>query len=149
MIDDNYEVSGLVDWEFSRPLPLGVGFGRIHTLAGEYTERKFYMPPSFEEAERGFWDEIWNGIPAHVRTKVDPEALQTAVLVGTLLDSGHVHRTWHLCTPFPHACCPLRLTLFPVRPTSPIYTVLLLNTIYVLRSKVLFLNLPFFKTSFP
>lgn len=46
-----------MDWEFSSPLPFGIGFGRIHTLAGEFSERKFHMPAEFEESERGFWHE--------------------------------------------------------------------------------------------
>jgi hypothetical protein len=30
-------VTGLIDWELSTPKPFGVDFGRIHTLAGEFT----------------------------------------------------------------------------------------------------------------
>lgn len=88
MIDDDSEVSGLVDWELSTPLPFGMGFGRIHTLAGEFFEKKFRMPAEFEEAERGFWQEIYDGIPAEVRNlfDTDPDAIQTAVTLGTLLD---------------------------------------------------------------
>ena len=52
MLDDNCEVSGLIDWELSTPLPFGVGFSRIHTLAGEYSDRKFHMPPEFKDAEK-------------------------------------------------------------------------------------------------
>jgi hypothetical protein len=89
MVDENCEVSGLIDWELSTPLPFGMGFSRIHTLAGEYNERKFYMPPEFEEAERGFWQEIWAGISEKVRDHVNAnlEAVQTAVMLGTLLDA--------------------------------------------------------------
>ena len=54
IIDDECEVSGIVDWDLSTPLPFGMGFNRIHTLAGEFFEKKLYMPPEFEEAERGF-----------------------------------------------------------------------------------------------
>jgi hypothetical protein len=87
MIDDNYEVSGLIDWELSAPLPFGMGFCRIHTIAGEFSERKFYMPPEFDEAEKGFWEEVWNGIPDDVRNRIDAEAVQKAVLIGTLLNT--------------------------------------------------------------
>lgn len=47
------------------------------------------MPPEFEEAERGFWQEIWTGIPKKVRDCVNAnlEAVQTAVMLGTLLDA--------------------------------------------------------------
>ncbi|OCL01238.1 hypothetical protein AOQ84DRAFT_393807 [Glonium stellatum] len=89
MIDDNYEVSGIVDWELSTPLPFGMGFCRIHTLAGEFSEKKFHMPPEFEDAEKGFWREILDGIPENVRRLflANPEAVQTAVTLGTLLDA--------------------------------------------------------------
>ncbi|KAF1845993.1 uncharacterized protein K460DRAFT_386372 [Cucurbitaria berberidis CBS 394.84] len=46
---------------------------------------KFYMPPEFEDAERGFWQEIWDGIPENVRSRANPEAVQIAVTLGTLL----------------------------------------------------------------
>ncbi|KAF1828767.1 hypothetical protein BDW02DRAFT_574593 [Decorospora gaudefroyi] len=87
MVDDNCEVSGIVDWELSTPLPFGMGFSRIHTLAGEFSEKKFYMPPEFEDAERGFWQEIWDGIPENVRSHANPEAVQIAVTLGTLLNA--------------------------------------------------------------
>ncbi|OCK92322.1 uncharacterized protein K441DRAFT_662923 [Cenococcum geophilum 1.58] len=87
MVDDNCEVSGIIDWELSTPLPFGMGFGRIHTLAGEFSEKKFYMPPEFEDAERGFWQEVWDGIPKDVRSHADPEAVQIAVILGTLLNA--------------------------------------------------------------
>ena len=55
MIDDNCDVSGIVDWELSTPLPFDMGFCRIHTLAGEFSEKKFHMPPQFGDAEKAFW----------------------------------------------------------------------------------------------
>ncbi|KAL8979443.1 MAG: hypothetical protein Q9177_006143 [Variospora cf. flavescens] len=89
MVDDKCEVSGIVDWELSTPLPFGVGFCRIHTLAGEFSEQKFHMPPQFEDAEKGFWQEIWAGIPRSLREflHVNWEAVQLAVTLGTLLDA--------------------------------------------------------------
>ena len=88
LVDDDCEVTGLVDWELSHPLPFGMGFGRIHTLAGEFSEQKFYMPSEFEEAEGGFWQEVRQGIPADVRKLLDdnPDIVQIAVTIGTLLD---------------------------------------------------------------
>jgi hypothetical protein len=61
LVNENLEVSGIIDWELSSPLPFGMGFGRIHTLAGEFSEGKFHMPDEFEESERGFWHEIMEG----------------------------------------------------------------------------------------
>ncbi|KAI9706859.1 MAG: hypothetical protein M1820_004638 [Bogoriella megaspora] len=89
MVDENCEVSGIVDWELSTPLPFGMGLSRIHTLAGEYSGGKFHMPPEFEDAEKGFWQEIWNGIPENVSelVRINPEAVQIAVTLGTLLDA--------------------------------------------------------------
>lgn len=88
LIDDECKVSGLVDWELSTPLPFGMGFGRINTLAGEFSEKKFRIPLEFEEAERGFWQEVYDGIPAEVRNLIDtnPDVIQIAVTLGTLLD---------------------------------------------------------------
>jgi hypothetical protein len=54
MLSEECEVSGIIDWELSACLPFGVGFGRIHTLAGEFSEKQFYMSSEFEDAERGF-----------------------------------------------------------------------------------------------
>ncbi len=92
LIDENYQVSGIVDWELSSPLPFGMGLSRIHTLAGEFFERKFHMPDDFEEAERGLWEEIFNGVSANVRKVLDAnlEAIQISVLLGTLLGTFEV-----------------------------------------------------------
>lgn len=89
MVDEDCEVSGIVDWALSTPLPFGMGFGRISTLAGEFSEKKFRMPPEFEDAERGFWQEVCDGISADVRKLFDanPDAIQIAVTLGTLLDA--------------------------------------------------------------
>jgi hypothetical protein len=87
MVDENCEVSGIVDWELSSPLPFGMGFSRIHTLAGEFSERKFRMPDGFDESERGFWQEIFGGVPADVRKILDAnlDVVHTAVTLGLLL----------------------------------------------------------------
>jgi hypothetical protein len=64
-----------------------MGLSRIHTLAGEFSERKFYTPDEFEESERGFWEEMFEGVPADVRKVLNAnlEAVQMSVLLGTLL----------------------------------------------------------------
>lgn len=88
LIDENCEVTALIDWELSSPLPFGVGLGRIHTLAGEYTGGEFWMPDEFEVAERGFWKELFDGMPTNVRDTLEKRIglVQDAVILGTLLD---------------------------------------------------------------
>lgn len=88
LIDENCEVTALIDWELSTPLPFGVGFGRIHTIAGEYSEGKFWMPDEFEVAERGFWKEMFDGMPENIRAMLENrlDLVQDAVILGTLLD---------------------------------------------------------------
>jgi hypothetical protein len=88
LIDKDCNVTGLIDWELSTPLPFGVGFGRIHTLTGEYTDGEFWMPDEFEAAERIFWNELFNGMPADTRDvlKEKINLVQDAVILGTLLD---------------------------------------------------------------
>ncbi|CAK7199368.1 hypothetical protein SEUCBS139899_002046 [Sporothrix eucalyptigena] len=88
--DQDCTVTGLIDWEHSFPLPLGLGLGRIHTLAGEYTEGAFWMPPEFVEAEKAFWNSFFDGIPdEEVKSQVSQQLdlVQEAVLLGTLLDT--------------------------------------------------------------
>lgn len=87
MVDKNCEVSGIIDWECSSVLPFGMGFGRIHTLAGEFSEGEFHMPERFEEAERAFWREVFDGVPVDIRECLDAnlEVVQISVLLGTLL----------------------------------------------------------------
>lgn len=88
LIDEKCEVTGLIDWELSAPLPFGAGFGRIHTIAGEYTGGEFWMPDEFEVAERGFWTELFDGMPEHIRTALEKriDLVQDAVILATLLD---------------------------------------------------------------
>ncbi|KAI1177708.1 hypothetical protein F4777DRAFT_189769 [Nemania sp. FL0916] len=86
LIDENCEVTGLIDWELSAPLPFGAGFGRIHTIAGEYTGGEFWMPDEFETAERGFWAELFAGMPTHVRAEIEKQIdlVQDLVILATL-----------------------------------------------------------------
>lgn len=92
MIDDDCNVLGIIDWEFSTPLPFGMGFSRIQELAGEYCDKKLHIPANFEEAERGFWDEIFMGIPRDVHKQVVDhlEEVQLAVTLGILLDAFQI-----------------------------------------------------------
>lgn len=88
LIDDDCHVTGLVDWECSSPLPFGVGFGRIHTLAGEFTGGEFWMPDEFEVAERAFWTELFDGMPADIHDALEKQMVlvQDAVILGTFLN---------------------------------------------------------------
>ena len=54
MVDDNCEVSGIVDWELSTPLPFGMGFCRIHTLAGEFSAKNSMCRPSSRTRRKRF-----------------------------------------------------------------------------------------------
>lgn len=87
LVDDNCEVTALIDWELSTPLPFGAGFGRIHTLAGEFTGGEFWVPNEFEVAERGFWTEIFDGMPEYVRAILEKrlDLVQDVVILATLL----------------------------------------------------------------
>ncbi|KAF2970801.1 hypothetical protein GQX73_g2727 [Xylaria multiplex] len=88
LIDENCDVTALIDWELSTPLPFGAGFGRIHTLAGEYDQGEFWMPEEFEVAERGFWEELFSTMPENIRRILEKRInlVQDAVILGTLLD---------------------------------------------------------------
>lgn len=88
LIDEDCNVTGLIDWELSTPLPFGVNFGRIHTYAGEYTGGEFWAPDEFEDAERAFWNALFDGMPADTRDKLmkQIDLVQDGVIVGTILD---------------------------------------------------------------
>jgi hypothetical protein len=87
LVQEDGEVSGIVDWELSSDLPFGMGFSRIHDLAGRFTNGEFRMPEGFEEAERGFWEAVFDGVRPDVRRVLDAnlDAVQTSVHIGTLL----------------------------------------------------------------
>jgi hypothetical protein len=87
MISEDCQVTGLIDWELLTCLPFGMGSSRIHTLAGEYPATIFHMPPEFEDAQKGFWQEIYDGVSADTRKTIDNniDVVQTAVTLGTLL----------------------------------------------------------------
>ncbi|CAF9920911.1 MAG: hypothetical protein GOMPHAMPRED_002174 [Gomphillus americanus] len=82
-----FEVTGLIDWELSRPLPLGMGFERIHVLAGEYSRGIFRQLSEFEEAERGFWNTLCAGLLPETKAffDKDPLLIQDALKLGTIL----------------------------------------------------------------
>ncbi|CRG86607.1 Lysine-specific permease [Talaromyces islandicus] len=88
LVDEKCHVSALIDWELSHPRPFGVGFGRIRTLAGEYDECEFYMSDGFNAAERGFWKELFDGMPKNDRNRLGNQVnpVQDAVILGALLD---------------------------------------------------------------
>ena len=88
LIDESCDITGVVDWELSAPKPFGVGFGRIHTLAGEFTSGEFWMPDEFETVERAFWKELFDGMPKKTRALLEKNIslVQDAVILGTLLD---------------------------------------------------------------
>ncbi|KAJ9483481.1 hypothetical protein VN97_g9909 [Penicillium thymicola] len=88
LIDEDCNVTGLIDWELSTPLPFGICFGRIHTYAGEYSGGEFCVPDEFEDAERAFWHELFDGMPTEIHRKLKGEMnlVQDAVILGTLLD---------------------------------------------------------------
>jgi hypothetical protein len=98
LVDENHEITGVIDWEESIPLPFGVGFGRIHSNTGEFHKGEFLVVPEFEEAERGFWDELFGGMPKQVRAHLEKNInlVQDAVILGTLLSALMLHGkiTW-------------------------------------------------------
>lgn len=87
LVHENGRVSGIVDWDGACALPFGMGFCKIYDLAGEIIDGKFYMPSNFEDAERGFWSELFHGLPAEIRQTLQSEleAVQTSVTIGTIL----------------------------------------------------------------
>lgn len=93
MLDDDFKVSGLIDWELSFPQPFGLLLGRIHTLAGEYHDGKFYMSTAFEAAERSLWVALYaklsEVIPGDIAQHIvdSPELVQLSVITGTILDT--------------------------------------------------------------
>lgn len=89
LIDEDCEVTGLIDWELSVPKPFAVGLGRIHTLAGEYTGGEFWMPDEFEVAEQAFWKELFGGMSQEIRGVLEAniDLIQDAVILGTILDT--------------------------------------------------------------
>ncbi|PUU78960.1 hypothetical protein B9Z19DRAFT_1192979 [Tuber borchii] len=89
LVQEDGEVSGIVDWELSSDLPFGMGCCRIHDLVGRFTVGEFHMPEGFEDAERGFWEAILDGIPTDVRRVLDTNlyAVQTSIHIGALLDT--------------------------------------------------------------
>jgi hypothetical protein len=126
MIDEECEVTGLIDWELSGLKPFGVGFGRIHTIAGEYTGGEFWMPDEFEEAEKGFWLEMFDAMPQDVRKGLEEkmDLVQDAVLLGTLLDCFVWEDGKVMCGPVSMKALPKFVTYrIPfVRGDAPPYT---------------------------
>ncbi|KIH91023.1 hypothetical protein SPBR_01883 [Sporothrix brasiliensis 5110] len=125
---ETFEVTALIDWELSHPLPLGIGFGRVHTLAGEYTGGEFWMPPEFETAETAFWGTLIAGIPdVAVKTQVAAQMalVQDAVLLGTLLSTFYFEDGKVGAAQVPLKALPKFLTyrIPPLRGNEPPYSV--------------------------
>jgi hypothetical protein len=85
----DYAVTGLVDWELSTPLPLGVGLSRVRSqVVGQFSRGEFVRCNGFDEAECAFWEALWRGMPDVVREMVNKRSdlLREAVRLGTFLD---------------------------------------------------------------
>lgn len=94
LLNERFEISGIVDWEGAAHLPFGMGFQRIHSLAGNFIDGNFHMPETFISAETGFWEEVFKGLPRFLRKMLfdNLEAVQLSVRIGTILeglDSEH------------------------------------------------------------
>ena len=65
-----------------------MGLCRIHHIAGQWTDGEFHAPDAFEAAERAFWGELLNNIPADAQTslKKSPEAVRLSVMAGALVE---------------------------------------------------------------
>ncbi|GAM90003.1 hypothetical protein ANO11243_080430 [Dothideomycetidae sp. 11243] len=92
IVGDDREVIGLIDWDKSTPLPFGMGFGRLHILAGEYDEGVFKLPNDYFVAEAAFWQGVWSGLPANVLHKVNDklEVVQIALALGYFLEAFYL-----------------------------------------------------------
>ncbi|KAI0563681.1 hypothetical protein FGB62_36g121 [Gracilaria domingensis] len=89
LVGESGEVSGIVDWEGSSQLPFGMGFCRIHELAGMYINGNFHMPQDFAAAETSFWEAVFNGVPDHIHESLrcNMGAVQTCVKIGNVLEN--------------------------------------------------------------
>ncbi|KFY38745.1 hypothetical protein V494_04214 [Pseudogymnoascus sp. VKM F-4513 (FW-928)] len=84
---ENAEITGVIDWELSpSSRPFGVACYCIQHLAGEFVDKVFRERPGFEAIDRGFWNGLLEDTPIEIRGRLeaDWEAVQTAVMIGTL-----------------------------------------------------------------
>ncbi|GAM82982.1 hypothetical protein ANO11243_009680 [Dothideomycetidae sp. 11243] len=89
MLDDDLQVSGLVDWEFSAALPFGMTFAHLSGLIGENIDGRFQITPDYDVVERAFWEEFLLHAPDTIRCLCEnqPELVQTSVTLGILLNA--------------------------------------------------------------
>ncbi|KAB8356554.1 hypothetical protein FH972_024136 [Carpinus fangiana] len=88
LIDEEYNVSGVVDWELSRDLPFGTGLHRIcDTIVGRNSKNRLIFPAGADKAEAAFWAAIWKEMPAAARRSIDRnlESFAAAMNIGSLL----------------------------------------------------------------
>ena len=81
---DSGEVTGIVGWEFSRPLPFGMGLHRVtDTIVAECFQRQLRIPEGSEEAEKALWDAVLEKAPRAVLERL--EDVQMALTIGALI----------------------------------------------------------------
>ncbi|GAM90399.1 hypothetical protein ANO11243_084420 [Dothideomycetidae sp. 11243] len=90
MVGEDLQITGLVDWGASRPLPFGMGFARVHMLTGEYNDGIFCVLDDFEEAEN--WQGIWEGLSKEMASFLQTKlaVVTAAMAIGTLLETFFV-----------------------------------------------------------
>lgn len=68
MVDDDAEVTGIVDWELSPgPQPFGIGCYCIPFLAGEIVNGAFREREAFEVIDRTFWEGLLETVSVEIR----------------------------------------------------------------------------------
>lgn len=81
---DSGEVTGIVDWEFSRSLPFGMGLHRVtDTIVAECFQRQLRIPEGSADAEKVFWDAVLERAPRAVLDRL--EDVQMALTIGALI----------------------------------------------------------------
>lgn len=94
LIDKDLHITGIVDWENSRPLPFGMGSCRIHGHAGEFDEGLFCMPENYGAVEAAYWQSLWQGLPEEIREGLETKLhlVQDSVALGMLLETFGLER---------------------------------------------------------
>lgn len=87
MVDDDAMVTGILDWEESYWLPLGMNTGRISELAA-YNQRGVLVKRSFsDDMEAAFWRSFFQAVPTEVRGLV--QEIQLAKDIGLIMLTFH------------------------------------------------------------
>lgn len=87
LVNEEHNVSGIVDWELSRDLPFGMGFHRVcDTMVGEDVQGKLELPPAHDLIEAAFWQAVWDNMPRESLLAVEnnQEGFQAAINIGSL-----------------------------------------------------------------